>query len=529
MSIHKSSFLRRLLLEKALDRYLTALKQGNMDEVAAVLLQASEDAALEKMIFGLHEGYQSEEAFLAMFQEENIMEIEEGIHKSHRQGQPVEEEDRPEQAPERKLPGRARRFQVLAAILLIVCLASGGLLYARLRQGGQKATVAHSTGWCESSGASIPPQDGTPSLVAVSAITPENVWAVGYTDTGDASKNADRSLPLIEHWDGAAWTIALPLDRDTLFKPLEGWLKGAANESAMFNSLTVLSANDIWAVGSVELQQVSPQLNLVKQVGYALIEHWNGSTWQRLSTPANLYSLNSISAVSANDIWAVGEQDAANGNAGTPGLLIEHWNGQNWRTVALPAGLQWGTFTSVQAISANDVWVLGSNPQSQPNTLAIHWNGVQWSAIQLPAELQDSYIQNISAIAPDDIWMLAQNFIGTSGGFSPIIEHWDGKAWSATNQLGMSLLESRAGIVLGGLNGLVARSDNDIWVTGYTSAHAPLILHWDGQQWSVALQASSPTGYALRSASIVNGKMWAVGEQIDSKITSTRGVIEVSC
>src|SRR2546423_13698011 len=68
----------------------------------------------------------------------------------------------------------------------------------------------------------------------------------------------------------------------------------------IFN-LSALSPSDIWAVGV--------QTN---SSGYdrTLAEHWNGSTWSIVPTPnpgSSHNDLNAVSAVSTNNVWAVGD------------------------------------------------------------------------------------------------------------------------------------------------------------------------------------------------------------------------------
>jgi len=124
-----------------------------------------------------------------------------------------------------------------------------------------------------------PPSPPTSGLVAVSALTPADAWAVGGTYTGCC-----RWRSLIEHWDGATWHI--------VSSPGTTSLQGVA----------ALSPRDVWAVGS-GLETYAP-VN-----GPTLIEHWNGTQWSIVPSPnpsANDNSLASVAALAPNDVWAVG-------------------------------------------------------------------------------------------------------------------------------------------------------------------------------------------------------------------------------
>ena len=86
-----------------------------------------------------------------------------------------------------------------------------------------------------------------------------------------------------------------------------------------------------------------------------------------------------VSAVSASNVWAVGyTTDATTDLAQT---LILHWDGSNWtrQMSPTPAGDN-GLLLGVDALSANDVWAVGQSgngPGEVP--LALHWDGTAWT------------------------------------------------------------------------------------------------------------------------------------------------------
>ena len=127
-------------------------------------------------------------------------------------------------------------------------------------------------------------------------------------------------------------------------------------------SIAAISPADVWAVEAAG--KGNP----------ATIEHWNGSTWSIVSLPVG-WTLHSLSAVSANDVWAVGS-----------GGVILNWNGTQWSQVANPAG-QGAALAAVDALSANDAWAINLN-----GTVTEQWNGTQWTAVPpasaLPADFR---------------------------------------------------------------------------------------------------------------------------------------------
>src|SRR5207253_765948 len=84
--------------------------------------------------------------------------------------------------------------------------------------------------------------------------------------------------------------------------------------------------------------------------------------------------LTSVSGVSANDIWAVGYA----GVGGAIQTVTEHWDGKAWTIVPSPnpqPGVD-NFLDGVAAVSANNVWAVGDSGTSlHPGTVLLHWDG----------------------------------------------------------------------------------------------------------------------------------------------------------
>jgi len=88
-----------------------------------------------------------------------------------------------------------------------------------------------------------------------------------------------------------------------------------------------------------------------------LIEHWNGTNWRLVPGPTpQLSGLMSVAVVSPDNIWAVGAYNSSSGGALT---LVEHWNGTIWATVTSPSPANYSYLNSVVAVSAGHVWAVG--------------------------------------------------------------------------------------------------------------------------------------------------------------------------
>lgn len=270
------------------------------------------------------------------------------------------------------------------------------------------------------------------------------------------------------------------------------------------NSLSILSATDIWGVG-----------NTFTKLGYprTLTEHWNGSVWSRVASPNVLKGMNgdelsSVAAVSPQDIWAVGYSSAAYDQA-----LVEHWNGTQWSIVVAPDPAQEVRLFGVTAISANDVWAVGNYAsQSDSGSLIEHWDGSSWSVVPNPAK---GVLLSISAHTATDIWA-AGFFFGT------LIEHWDGKQWSIVSSPNPGIDNF--------INGITAHSSTDVWAVGYSydgQTTTTLTEHWDGTSWSV-VKSPNPAKYSdvLFGVTIVSANdVWAVGDMAANH-TSDYALIE---
>ncbi len=180
-------------------------------------------------------------------------------------------------------------------------------------------------------------------LRSVTAISPKDAWAVGYTGGGT-------STFLTMHWDGVGWhrvPSALPGGRE-----VEGELQ----------SVSAASDTDVWAVGNF----IDAQVNF-----HSFTEHWDGTRWTRVPSAIPgapkepiLYG---VAAVSAGDAWTAGYWLRPSRT------LTYHWNGSRWTDVESPDP---GLFLAVDASSSSNAWAVGS---VGGRMLMEHWDGHTWS------------------------------------------------------------------------------------------------------------------------------------------------------
>jgi hypothetical protein len=139
-----------------------------------------------------------------------------------------------------------------------------------------------------------------------------------------------------------------------------------------------------------------------------------------------------VEAVSANDVWAVGSfTDGSRGQA-----LILHWDGSQWSVVHSPnPGKAGYELTSVTVVSAHDIWAVGSfsnsiHGQNVEESIFLHWDGSQWSVVESPGLGNSETLSDVAALSANDVWAAGYK-TDSNGNSQTIIEHWDGSQWSA--------------------------------------------------------------------------------------------------
>src|SRR5579864_1208655 len=228
--------------------------------------------------------------------------------------------------------------------------------------------------------------------------------------------------------------------------------------------------------------------------------------------PRGSGTFRAVAAVSANDMWAVGSG---------LGTLTEHWNGTQWSLVNSPSpGSEYNDLNGVAAIASNDVWAVGSysnNPQvPNTNTLIEQWNGTKWSVVSSPSP--GAFSNTLSAIAvvsSNDVWAVGNS---SSGGTTlTLIEHWNGTQWSVVS----SPSPNNDAV----LNGVVAISASNVWAVGFSfgsgfsgAVQQTVIEQWNGSGWNVIASPSpGSSGNSLNGVAAVSASnIWAVGFQQNS-------------
>ena len=258
------------------------------------------------------------------------------------------------------------------------------------------------------------------------------------------------------------------------------------------NGVVAISPTLAWAAGNLSNTNGTPG---------QVIEQWNGTTWSVFPGPkfaaGDQPSIFAMTSTSANDIWAIGSLLSDSGQLLS--FLFEHWNGKQWTATSSISNDAF--LFGASADATNDVWAVGFNgaENDDSKTLALHYNGARWKTTATPSVgTGANQLNGVLALAPNDVWA-----VGFSTPVPPpaqaatltLIEHFDGSSWSVVPSPNVgpnSIYQSNR------LFGLTANSPTDIFAFGSYFAsdgsghQMTLLLHWDGTSWTI-IPSPNPT------------------------------------
>ncbi len=199
--------------------------------------------------------------------------------------------------------------------------ASGAMTLVEHWNGNAWATIASPNGSGDAVNASW--------LYSVSCPSALSCFAVGYYYF-----IPDAIAPLIEHWNGKAWTIMDP-------------------SASYLNGVSCVSASDCDAVGDAALPPSQGVTAL----------HWNGIAWTSVAIPkppasdprgSSFSYLTAVSCARAWNCYAVGYYNGFFSGIQNK-TLVEHWNGSTWAIVASPnpSGASNSQLASVSCVHAS--------------------------------------------------------------------------------------------------------------------------------------------------------------------------------
>jgi hypothetical protein len=271
-----------------------------------------------------------------------------------------------------------------------------------------------------------------------------------------------------------------------------------------FTSVTASSADNAWVAGNSCTDVSCPA---------AIVEQWNGQSWQPVTVPSNIgdaFMPLVVATSSASNTWIFGSDvnDIGYGVQITSSGMTE---------TQLPAdgGL---TFNGAAVFSPDDVWafgVTGDFVNDVFSAYAAHYDGQAWTQLATPPVIPDS----VSALSSDNLWILGQTSFTSVN--SPIVyeaARWTGSGWLTVPLPDAANLNLPAGTTFTPIS-ILADNSHDVWVTAGLDTTCPpcgfgtgvVVLHWNGNSWHSVDVPAGISSFGTAVASDGQGGLWVPG------------------
>jgi hypothetical protein len=337
----------------------------------------------------------------------------------------------------------AGRLQGVACASSKSCVAVGGRSPTSSGPGGTLAEKWSGSKWSVVKSPDPPGSDGA-ALSSAACTSATNCVAVG-----DYFTSSHTTLPAAERWNGSKWSV--------LSVPAPS---GATDASLA--AISCASTANCQAVG------VSGENTLA--------ESWNGSKWKIVSSPSPVPGkpnvLSGVACPSTSECWAVGYYFPGD----MSGALTEKWNGSKWSVVSTPTSKS-GQLVGDGCFSKSDCMAAGIGDSLF--AIAQRWSGSKWATTKpvKPGGATSSQLNAVSCAGKS-----VCESAGTNSDQTALAEGWNGSKWALQSTPGVS------GSAFTDLTGISCVAVGNCWAVGVseTSAGAatPVIDHWNGKTWS---------------------------------------------
>jgi hypothetical protein len=250
------------------------------------------------------------------------------------------------------------------------------------------------------------------------------------------------------------------------------WSRVPASEIAGLNAgapaaVAASSATDAWVLGGARIGRHEPAW------------HWNGSSWRTLQVPTwvvrgNLAGGADVQTADFNsrDLWvfSLGDMSFKPERA-----FAARYERGRWRKSFLPA-----VPAAVSAVSADDIWALGFADPAGHQALLMHWDGRSWNTRRIPKQhlpaKTTGFFQAFAAAGPKDVWLSWQTITGLQGAVTKYLLRWTVRGWSKVHL--------PAGDSIYGL--MSADGRGGLWAAGNgpKPGYPARFFHWVGGRWT---------------------------------------------
>ncbi len=265
----------------------------------------------------------------------------------------------------------------------------------------------------------------------------------------------------------------------------------AGSAPSDLTGVSCLSITSCWAVGYDGQGSADDQ---------TLVESWNGTAWSIVPSPNSGpgSGLNGVTCTSGGPCIAVGYGTLESTVAQT---LVESWDGTDWSIIASPdVGSNGNVLDGVSCTSGNSCMAVGqyATVGGYPEqTLAVRWNGATWAVVATPDrdKSETNSLDSVSCAGPQ-FCMAVGEYPNTHHSASTLSEMWNGASWTVVPSQ-----DEATGNSLYGVSCTAPRQCLAVG-RGARSGNQPqtMVERWNGTGWQ--LVASPPRGVTSTLAAV---------------------------
>ncbi len=238
---------------------------------------------------------------------------------------------------------------------------------------------------------------------AVASLNGQPTWMVGIN--GPLAPGG--RPPLVARWTGSGWV--------RVASPLRGY--GA------LNAVQSLSARSAWMVGASGSYTRKP-----------IAAAWNGTRWTEIPVsppPGQVSTLVDVAIVKPGRVWAAG----ATLDAGRyrPYALLRAYSRWMVRSPQIATGAQ-GGLADITRAPGGRIWTAGwlAPAVAHARGWAAYRTSSGWRSVALAAHPSGrSVLTDLAFRTADDGWAAGWVEPDSGGGYEPILQHWNGTAWTS--------------------------------------------------------------------------------------------------
>lgn len=238
------------------------------------------------------------------------------------------------------------------------------------------------------------------ALVSVWAVAPDDVYAVGWHQSGDPS---EPSTAYVLHYDGSDWTTS-GSTRGTGFTDVwiapsgavfvTGWsgtvYRHDGVDWSLMNTGTTADLTGVVGAGADDVYAVGT--SGTGAVQEAVILRWDGTAWSE-AVSYNNAQFDGVTRTPDGVLYAVGRESGS-----FPHVVIVRNDGSGWTPMRFSAG---GWLRDVWAFAADDVLAVGA--KSFGAAVIYHYDGTEWTQVQTELDLGLGF-DGIWGAVPDRLW-----------------------------------------------------------------------------------------------------------------------------